>query len=83
MMTFDDVGAPPPVRPEPIEPIKTPCVGGPWNGATITHMPDDTKPRVYTDMFAGKAGKYVYHGENSNKRGCGATWVWHKFIHAN
>lgn len=43
----------------PVEtPIKTPCVGGPWHGATITHLPGDTASR-HVDI-ADKPGLYVY-----------------------
>lgn len=45
-MTYDFDHAVPPVRPEPVEPLRTPCNGGPWSGATITHMPDDKAERA-------------------------------------
>ena len=44
----------PPARPVAIEPVKTICRGGPWHGATITHMPDDHKQR------ATNGGAYEY-----------------------
>lgn len=71
-MTYDTHLDVPPVRPEPIEPLRTPCNGGPWSGATITHMPGDYKDR-HTN-----GGKYVFEGER--KPGAGATWLWHQFI---
>lgn len=74
-MTYDLGIDVPPVRPEPVRPIQTPCVGGPWNGATITHMPNDFKDR-HTN-----GGKYVHVGADASPgKGYGATWVWHQFI---
>lgn len=45
-MTYDTDLEVPPVRPEPEPPLKTPCVNGPWHGATITHERGDWADRA-------------------------------------
>ncbi len=58
----------------PVEtPIKTPCVGGPWHGATITHLPGDTKPR-HVDI-ADKPGQYEWDVNQFDLN----YWAWHPY----
>ena len=60
----------------PVEtPIKTPCIGGPWHGATITHLPGDTKPRHpgWPQGVTARPGVYLY--EDDEEAGMG-VWLW-------
>lgn len=57
------------------DPVDTPCVGGPKNGRTITHRPDDTRDRKM------KGGYYRYQPESQEPgKSHGDGWVWHQFI---
>lgn len=64
-MTYDLDHTIPPLRPAPVEPLRSRCYLGPWHGAYITHMPDDRKVR-YVD--GAKPGSYRYDGN---------MWLWY------
>lgn len=63
MMQFDVGLDIPPLRPEPLPDLHSPCVGGPWDGATITHRPEDTRDR---DL---DTGRYVWDDSG--------YWTWY------
>lgn len=72
-MTFDDVGEPPPRIPPAAVPVKTPCIGGPWHGATITHWPEDTADRT---VIVGPIAGYYQHDYRD------MLWHWYE-LHEN
>jgi hypothetical protein len=77
-LAFDTLAIPAKNHDAPPEPIKTLCIGGPWAGASITHLPDDHRTRPINASSRTVSGKYVWTPANPNNALYPHdTWRWH------